>query len=81
MASHVKSPVKGKHTTTPEHMPKAHREYAEWSSERIISQAATIGGGAVQVAESILSRRSYPEHGFAPAWASSPWVNAIPRSG
>ena len=38
--------------------------YAEWSSERIISWAATIGEGAVQVVESILSRRAYPEHGF-----------------
>jgi transposase len=64
VASHVKSLVKGKHTTIPEHMPKAHREYAEWSSERIISWAATIGEGAVQVVESILSRRAYPEHGF-----------------
>lgn len=64
VASHVKSQAKGKHTTTPEHMPRAHREYAEWSPQRIISWAATIGEGAVQVVESILSRRAYPEHGF-----------------
>jgi len=45
-------------------MPKAHREFAEWSPQRIISWAATIGEATAQVVESILSRRAYPEHGF-----------------
>ena len=64
VASHARSRVKGKPTTCAEHMPKAHREFAEWSPQRIISWAATIGEATAQVVESILSRRAYPEHGF-----------------
>lgn len=29
VASHVRSPLTGRYTTLPEHMPKAHRAYAE----------------------------------------------------
>lgn len=64
VASHHKSSIQGKHTTTPEHMPKAHREFAEWTPERIISWAAVTGTATAQVVEDILSRRAYPEHGF-----------------
>ncbi|WP_241426422.1 IS21 family transposase [Geobacter benzoatilyticus] len=64
VASHPKSSVQGKHTTTPEHMPKAHREFAEWTPERIISWAAQTGTATAQVVETILSRKAYPEHGF-----------------
>jgi len=64
VASHHKSSLQGKHTTTPEHMPKAHREFAEWTPERIISWAAQTGTATAQVVETILSRKAYPEHGF-----------------
>ena len=64
IASHVRSFIQGKHTTTPEHMPKSHREYAEWTPERIISWAAQSGTATARVVDSILSRRAYPEHGF-----------------
>ena len=64
VASHPKSAVKGGYTTTPEHMPKAHREYAEWTPERMISWATGTGKATAQVVESILSRKAYPEHGF-----------------
>ena len=64
VASHPKLSVQGKHTTTPEHMPKAHREFAEWTPERIISWAAQTGTATAQVVETILSRKAYPEHGF-----------------
>jgi len=64
VASHRKSSVKGRHTTCPEHMPKAHREYAEWTPERFISWAARTGPATARAIEHILSRRAYPEHGF-----------------
>jgi transposase len=64
VASHPRSFVQGKHTTTPEHMLKAHREFAEWTPERIISWAAQTGTATAQVVENILSRKAYPEHGF-----------------
>jgi transposase len=45
-------------------MPKAHREYAEWTPERFISWAARTGPATARAIEHILSRRAYPEHGF-----------------
>jgi len=64
VASHLRSFVRGKHTTTPEHMPKAHREYTEWTPQRIIAWAAQTGTATAEVVEIILSRKAFPEHGF-----------------
>jgi transposase len=64
VASHARSFLAGKHTTLPEHMPKAHREYAEWTPQRIVAWAAQTGVATAAVVEQILSRKAYPEHGF-----------------
>jgi transposase len=64
IASHPRSFVKGKHTTDPEHMPTAHREYAEWTPERLVTWASQTGKATAAVVESILSRRAYAELGF-----------------
>lgn len=64
IASHPRSIAKGKHTTNPEHMPTSHREYAEWTPERLVSWAAQSGKSTAAVVESILSRKAYAEHGF-----------------
>ena len=40
---HVRSYQPGRHTTIPEHMPKAHRAHLEWSPSRLIGWGATIG--------------------------------------
>lgn len=64
VAAHARSSIKGKPTTCDEHMPKAHREYAEWSPRRLISWAGTIGESTSRVVTEILNRRAYPEHGF-----------------
>jgi len=64
VASHPKSSVQGGFTTTPEHMSKGHREYAEWTPQRLVSWAAETGKATAQVVESILSRKAFPEHGF-----------------
>src|ERR1039457_120131 len=64
VASHARSMVKGLHTTTPEHMPRSHREYAEWTPERLISWANRIGESCAGVVSTILGRRAHPEQGF-----------------
>jgi transposase len=64
IASHARSWIKGRHTTTPEHMPKAHREFAAWTPQRMISWAAQNGIATARVVENILARKAYPEHGF-----------------
>ena len=64
VASHARSQVKGGHTTIPDHMPTAHREYTEWTPDRFISWARQIGDSCAQVITILLERRSYPEHAF-----------------
>src|SRR6202163_1116485 len=43
IASHARSAVPHRHTTITEHMPSAHRRYAEWTPARMMSAAAKIG--------------------------------------
>ena len=39
VASHRRSYITGRHTTLPEHMPKAHQKYLEWTPSRLIRWA------------------------------------------
>ncbi len=40
VASHAFSAVRSRHTTITEHMPSAHRRYAEWTPQRMMREAA-----------------------------------------
>lgn len=64
IASHVRSPLKGRHTTVAEHMPKAHREYAEWTPERLVRWAEQSGPATAGVVGHILANRPHPQQGF-----------------
>ena len=64
VASHVRSPVRRRHTTIPEHMPSAHRRYAEWSPARFGRWARTIGPHTEGLVTAILAHRPHPEQGF-----------------
>lgn len=66
VALHVRSYLKGRHTTLPEHRPPAHQHYAEWTPERIASWAGTIGPNCRAAALAIMASRPLPEHGFRP---------------
>ncbi len=64
VASHVCSPLRGRHTTTPEHMPSAHRRYADWTPARLLREAAGIGPSTTALVERILHAKPHPEQGF-----------------
>ena len=64
VASHKRSPHKGGFTTLEEHMPKAHREYAEWTPDRLIRWARKTGGQTEKLIEKILASRPHPQQGF-----------------
>src|SRR5215475_13260520 len=64
VASHPRSPHKGRHSTVAAHMPKAHQHYAEWTPQRVIHWAATSGPATAQVVEMILASRPHPQQGF-----------------
>ncbi len=64
IASHVRSPVKGRHTTVTSHMPKAHREYAEWTPQRLIAWATHTGPATAQLITHVMESRAHPQQGF-----------------
>jgi transposase len=64
VASHQRSPHKGRHSTVAAHMPKAHQHYAAWTPQRLIHWAATSGPATAQVVETILASRPHPQQGF-----------------
>jgi len=66
VASHRRSDLPGRHTTVAEHMPRAHRDYAQWTPERLIRWAGKTGPAVAQVVEAILGSRVHPQHGFRP---------------
>jgi transposase len=53
-----------RHGTDPEHMPSAHRRYAEWTPERFRQWARTIGPNAEAFVIAVLANRPHPEQGF-----------------
>ena len=64
IASHVRSAVPHRHTTIPEHMPSAHRRYAEWTPARMMSAAAKVGPSTIALVEAIMKAKPHPEQGF-----------------
>jgi transposase len=64
VASHPRSHLKGRHTTVPEHMPAAHRSYAEWTPQRLIRWAEQNGPATTGMVQTILERRAHPQQGF-----------------
>ena len=64
IASHAFSPVRNRHTTITEHMPSAHRRYAEWTPAKMMSEAAKIGPAAIVLVEAIMKAKPHPEQGF-----------------
>ena len=61
---HVRSYQPGRHTTIPEHMPKAHRAHLEWSPSRLIGWGATIGRHTEALVQALLESRPHPEQGY-----------------
>jgi transposase len=64
IASHLRSHVRGRHTTQTEHMPSAHRAQAEWTPSRILDWAQKTGPAVRALCGAILTERRHPEQGF-----------------
>ena len=64
VAAHARRYGGPRHGTLPEHMPSAHRRYAEWTPERLQRQARGIGPNTEALIIAVLSRRPHPEQGF-----------------
>jgi transposase len=64
IAVHVRSPMPHRHSTIPEHMPSAHRRYADWTPARLRREATQIGPATAGLIELILETKPHPEQGF-----------------
>lgn len=64
IAVHQRGSGNGKHTTITDHMPSSHRRYADWTIDRIRTDAALIGPATAALCDLILEHRPHPEQGF-----------------
>jgi transposase len=64
VGSHLRSYHRGRHTTSDEHRSVLHQKHAEWTPERIVRWAKTIGANTALLIEKILTERKHPEHGY-----------------
>jgi len=64
VASHRRSSQPGRHTTIASHMPRPHREYAEWTPRRLVEWALKTGPATGELIGEILTRRRHPQQGF-----------------
>lgn len=67
VASHIRSYAKGRYTTVSDHMPKPHRDYAEWTPERVIRWASETGKATAELVTAILAKNTHPQQGFRSA--------------
>ncbi len=64
VASHRRLPGKGQTSTEPDHMPSHHREYAQWTPERMRRWAAEVGPKTEELVDRIMAEKAHPELGF-----------------
>ena len=64
VTSHIRSYLKGRHTTVTEHMPKSHQQWAKWTPQRFINWAAKIGPHTQKLIQRVLVSRKHPQQGF-----------------
>lgn len=64
VASHARSYKIGGHTTIDAHRPKSHQRYLEWTPERLVRWASTVGPFTAALVDTILQSRPHPEQGF-----------------
>ncbi len=64
VASHIRTYKKGEFITEDRHMPHEHRQYLEWTPERIKNWGGKIGPHTRMMMQRIMEGRKHPEHGF-----------------
>jgi transposase len=67
VASHVRSRKPHAHTTLPEHRPKSHQQYLEWTPTRMIDWAAKTGPFTERLVAALLAEKLHPEMGYCSA--------------
>lgn len=63
VAVHARLYGRGRYSTQPEHRPPNHKKYLDWTPERVVRWAGTVGPNTARLAQIILARRPVPEQG------------------
>jgi len=64
VCTHARSLSRRGFTTEPSHMPIAHREYAEWTPERLVGWALQTGPSTREFVEQMLAGKVHPQQAF-----------------
>jgi transposase len=64
VASHRRVTQAGQYSTLTEHMPRPHREYAEWTPRRLVQWARKTGPATAELVAQILASRRHPQQSF-----------------
>jgi transposase len=67
VASHPRNDSQGHHTSCPDHRPPRHKQYLEWTPERILAWAGKTGTATRAVVAHILNAKAHPELGYRAA--------------
>lgn len=64
VASHIRSALRGSHSTQADHMPASHRAHLEWTPERFLNWAASVGPSTRDLVGYLLEHKPHPEMGY-----------------
>jgi transposase len=67
VASHPRSSKAHTHSPRPEHRPKSHQQYLEWTPTRMIDWAGKAGPFTARLVEAMLAEKPHPEMGYRSA--------------
>jgi transposase len=79
VAAHAYSHLKGRHSTTPAHMPLAHQRHADQSPSRLLADAARVGPRTAELVQALFDTRPHPEQGYRSALGILRLARAIGR--
>jgi transposase len=68
VATHPRSIRRLGYTTEPSHRPKSHREYIDWSPDRLVRWAHKCGASVGKLVQAMLEAKLYPQHGYNSAF-------------
>jgi len=68
LACHPRNFQRYGYSTLPEHRPKGHREYEEWTPARLVRWGSKCGGSAGKLVQAMLEAKLYPQHGYNSAF-------------
>jgi transposase len=79
VAAHERRYGGAAHGTNPEHMPKDHRGYASWTTDRFRSWAAVTGSNTEALILAIIASRRHPQQGFRTCLGVLRHIRGLPK--